>query len=147
MECHMTHNVETDQPTTKLPTPGKTLTWATGPAVLAIALTAWLMLRTPPAPYRVPVATVCVVAAGTTGFLLLAALVLLIARYFTERFDRLEHQQEEMKDYMIAQGAQIEKVNDRAQQTCRNTKRISQGLEDLRGAYIEEGIPTHRRAA
>lgn len=141
----MTHNVETDQPTTKLPTPGKTLAWATGPAVLAIALTAWLMLRTPPAPYRVPVATVCVVAAGATGFLLLAALVLLIARFFSERFDRMEHRQDEMKDYLIAQGAQVEKLNDRTGQACRHTKRIAQGLDDLRGAYIEEGVPVHRR--
>lgn len=151
----MTHTVETDQPAQPLPNPTRCLTWASGPALATAALAAWLILRPPPAPYRIATATTCVVTAGATGVLLLAALVLLVARRFADRYDnaddraaahqrataarlaRMEDRQIELVSYLVAHGVQIAKLDDRAQQICRNTKRIGQGLDELRTAYIE----------
>lgn len=160
----MTHSSEPELHKS-IPSPVKFLAWATAPATLAVVFITWISLRPPPTPWQISVATACVVTAGAAGIVALAALMLFVAKGFADRYNaaeeqatkhqqdigerlsRIEEQQRILASHLISHGAEITRLNDREQEIYKHAKRLAQGVDDLRQAYIEEGAPAYCRVA
>lgn len=126
-----------------------------GTAAAVALLLLWLTLRPPPIPYQTPVAVMANIGALIGVTLVLAGLVRLVEMRFEKRYDASEKRETEHRERVESR---LKSLDDRAKHICRQQRQIharldgyrgeinvlSDGLDELRQAFVEEGLPRQR---
>lgn len=116
----------------------------------------WLILRPPPVPYRTAIAVAATIAVVVGAVIIIAGLVRLVESRFERRYDAAEAAAATHREHVEVYLASIDEL---AQLICRQQKQlrtrvercvsevgvVSDGLDELRQAFVEEGLPIQRR--